>query len=53
MEFFNAKIQEMMSDPQVQKQAAMAQPSTGVDGLYSYDPDFVDAVIAEVKKNRK
>ena len=53
MEFFNAKIQEMMSDPEVQKQAAMAQPSTGVDGLYSYDPAFVDAVIEKVKKNYK
>ena len=53
MEFFNAKIQEMMSDPEVQKQATMAQPSTGIQGLYSYNPDFVDSVIEEVKKNRK
>ncbi len=53
MEFFNAKIQEMMSDPEVQKQAKMEQPSTGVNGLYSYDPSFVDSVIEEVKKNRK
>jgi hypothetical protein len=43
----------MMSDPEVQKQATMTQPSTGVQGLYSYDPEFVDSVIEEVKKNRK
>lgn len=53
MEFFNAKIQEMMSDSEVQKQTKMAQPTTNVEGLYSYDPDFVDSVIEDVKKNRK
>ncbi len=53
MEFFNSKIQEMMSDPAVQKQATMEQPSTGIEGLYSYDPTFVDSVIEEVKKNRE
>ncbi len=53
MEFFNAKVQEMMSDPEVQKQAKMEKPSTGIEGLYSYDPAFVDTVIEDVKKNRK
>lgn len=53
MEFFNQKIQEMMANPAVREQAKMDKPANNVTGLYSYDPEFVDSVIAEVRKNRK
>ena len=53
MEFFNQKVQEMMSDPAVREQAKMSQPQPLAEGLYSYDPEFVDSVIEQVRNNRK
>jgi hypothetical protein len=53
MEFFNQKVREMMSDPAVREQAKMSQPQPLAEGLYSYDPEFVDSVIEQVRNNRK
>lgn len=53
MEFFNQKVQEMMSDPAVREQAKMETSAPLAEGMYSYDPAFVDSVIEEVRKNRK
>lgn len=51
MKFFKEKVEKMMSDPAVKKQAKMKQPEPAVkEGKYAYKPEFLDQMIQKFQQ---
>lgn len=55
MKFFKAKLDQMLSDPEVRKMTATDRRNVTEDviGKNTYDPAFIEGMIAEVQKERQ